>query len=79
MQNNNKTSPNKIKDKNIIIGIPIIFQLKYEMPLYLNYPFKIYFSCSNSLKIILFQVKNSFPVTYSLFSALKNYGKSKKV
>ena len=50
------------KEKSIIIGIPIIFQHKYEISLYLNYPSKIYLSLSNSLKVTFFQVKKSFPV-----------------
>ena len=45
---NNKQSPINIKDKNIIKGIPIIFQHKYETSLYLNFPYKTYFYFSNS-------------------------------
>ena len=62
LHKNNKQNPANIKDKNIKIGIPIIFQHKYEILLYLNYPYKIYLSFSNSLKEILFQVKNSFSI-----------------
>ena len=57
-KSNNKQSPIIIKDKNIIIGIPNIFQHKYEISLSLNFPYKIYLYFSNSLKAILFHVKN---------------------
>ena len=43
-----KQVPINIKDKNIIIGIPIIFQHKYEISLYLNFLSKIYLYFSNS-------------------------------
>ena len=56
------------KEKIIIIGIPIIFQHKYEISLYINYPSKIYLSLSNSLKVTFFQVKKSFPVINSFYN-----------
>ena len=74
-----KINPNSKKINKIVIGTPIAFQHKYEMPVNLNYPFNINLSFSNSRKVILSKVKNSFSVTYSYYNRLNNYGLSKKV
>ena len=52
-KSNKKLNPIKIKRNKIIRGTPIAFQQKEGTSINLNYPFKIYFYFSYSLKLIL--------------------------